>query len=57
MMKYIKKLNWFGFSAMLILGVLGALSNPKIDSFETFLIVIPFSIVFAIFFLIVGRKR
>lgn len=55
--KYLLKLNWFGFTVVLLLCMLGALLNDSVNSFaEWLLLVIIFGIPFSLFFLFGGKK-
>jgi hypothetical protein len=58
MIEYLKKLNWFGFSIVLLISMVGALSNEHVTSFLQWLIlVVMFGIPFSLFFLFAGKKE
>jgi len=55
--RYLKKLNWFGFSIIMLLSMMGAALNKTVDNFEEWMfLVLIFGLPFSLFFLFVGKK-
>ena len=55
--RYLKKLNWFGFSIIMLLSMIGAATNKNVDNFmEWLFLVLIFGLPFGLIFLFVGKK-
>jgi hypothetical protein len=56
-MNYLKRLNWFGFFVILILSMVGVLSNENVTSFKEWLILVTIiGIPCSLIFLFLGMK-
>lgn len=57
MINYLKRLNWRGFVFVILLSMIGALSNKNINTFfEWLILVCLFGIPFGLFFLFAGKE-